>query len=343
MKSRKPLGPQSRPGTSLYSSPCAVPIPEPPSSPTPAGPSPSNRCTSPNRPPAKFCCAWRPAASVHSDLFVAGLEKLPLAPLTLGHEGIGRVEAVGPGVDGWAAGDRAGITFLGVTCGTCEWCVAGPRALLSETDQLRLHPAGRARRLRAGSRLRPGARSRRPRRRRCRAALLRRLDRLRRASRGRPRARPIGGALRLRRPRPPGAADRAASGTARVGLRSLRGKAGAGARRRSGNRRAARNVDAAIVFTAAPAAIPQAFRSLRRNGTLILVGLAVTSTNFPWSIPFSRASRSAAAIWARATIWPPSSRSPARASCAPTCTPTPSTKPPRCSTACAAASFRDGP
>ena len=31
----------------------------------------------------------------HSDLFVAGLEKLPLAPLTLGHEGIGRVEAVG--------------------------------------------------------------------------------------------------------------------------------------------------------------------------------------------------------------------------------------------------------
>src|ERR1017187_7968284 len=48
----------------------------------------------------------------HSDLFVAGLEKLPLAPLTLGHEGIGRVAAVGPGVAGWAPGDRAGITFL---------------------------------------------------------------------------------------------------------------------------------------------------------------------------------------------------------------------------------------
>jgi D-arabinose 1-dehydrogenase-like Zn-dependent alcohol dehydrogenase len=28
----------------------------------------------------------------HSDLFVAGLERLPLIPLTLGHEGIGRVE-----------------------------------------------------------------------------------------------------------------------------------------------------------------------------------------------------------------------------------------------------------
>ena len=44
---------------------------------------------------------------------------------------------------------------------------------------------------------------------------------------------------------------------------------------------ALRNMDAAIVFTAAPAAIPQAFRSLRRNGTLLLVGLAVTSYELP--------------------------------------------------------------
>src|ERR1035437_6203438 len=42
-----------------------------------------------------------------------------------------------------------------------------------------------------------------------------------------------------------------------------------------------RNMDAPIVFTAAPAAIPQAFRALRRNGTLILVGLAVTSYELP--------------------------------------------------------------
>jgi propanol-preferring alcohol dehydrogenase len=44
---------------------------------------------------------------------------------------------------------------------------------------------------------------------------------------------------------------------------------------------APRNMDAAIVFTAAPAAIPQAFRALRRNGTLILVGLAVASYELP--------------------------------------------------------------
>jgi alcohol dehydrogenase, propanol-preferring len=61
----------------------------------------------------------------HSDLFVASLEKLPLAPLTLGHEGIGRIAAVGEGVSGWAAGDRAGITFLASTCGACALCTTG--------------------------------------------------------------------------------------------------------------------------------------------------------------------------------------------------------------------------
>src|SRR5437899_11792198 len=61
----------------------------------------------------------------HSDVFVTTLEKLPLAPVTLGHEGIGRVEAVGVGVTGWARGDRAGMTFLGTTCGVCAGCRSG--------------------------------------------------------------------------------------------------------------------------------------------------------------------------------------------------------------------------
>src|SRR5580704_18212092 len=61
----------------------------------------------------------------HSDLFVAGLERLPLVPLTLGHEGIGRVESVGAGVTNVTAGDRVGITFLASTCGECELCRSG--------------------------------------------------------------------------------------------------------------------------------------------------------------------------------------------------------------------------
>ena len=61
----------------------------------------------------------------HSDVFVTGLERLPLVPLTLGHEGIGRVEAVGPGVTDVQVGDRAGVTFLASTCGKCELCQSG--------------------------------------------------------------------------------------------------------------------------------------------------------------------------------------------------------------------------
>ena len=42
-----------------------------------------------------------------------------------------------------------------------------------------------------------------------------------------------------------------------------------------------RGVDAAIVFTASAAAIPQAFRALKRGGTLVLVGLWVASYELP--------------------------------------------------------------
>lgn len=65
----------------------------------------------------------------HSDVFVSGLAKLPRTPLTLGHEGIGRIEAAGSEVAGLLedlhTGDRVGITFLGWTCGECVYCRSG--------------------------------------------------------------------------------------------------------------------------------------------------------------------------------------------------------------------------
>jgi propanol-preferring alcohol dehydrogenase len=61
----------------------------------------------------------------HSDLMISGLAKLPMAPLVLGHEAVGRVEAVGGEVAGFAPGDRAGVTFLASTCGACEYCASG--------------------------------------------------------------------------------------------------------------------------------------------------------------------------------------------------------------------------
>lgn len=61
----------------------------------------------------------------HSDLFISGLESLPLLPLILGHEGIGRVAQVGADVEGLAPGDRVGITFLAASCGMCFLCLTG--------------------------------------------------------------------------------------------------------------------------------------------------------------------------------------------------------------------------
>src|SRR6266704_1979175 len=46
-------------------------------------------------------------------------------PRVPGHEVIGKIEAVGPGVQGWKAGQRAGVGFMGGHCGHCENCRRG--------------------------------------------------------------------------------------------------------------------------------------------------------------------------------------------------------------------------
>lgn len=48
--------------------------------------------------------------------------KLPLVP---GHQVVGRVAALGPGVAGFVHGQRVGIPWLGGTCGVCAQCRAG--------------------------------------------------------------------------------------------------------------------------------------------------------------------------------------------------------------------------
>lgn len=45
--------------------------------------------------------------------------KLPLVP---GHEVVGRVAAIGAGVDGFSVGERVGVPWLGATCGKCPYC-----------------------------------------------------------------------------------------------------------------------------------------------------------------------------------------------------------------------------
>ena len=49
----------------------------------------------------------------------------PKLPLVLGHEIVGRVEALGPGVEGFDIGMRVGVPWLGYTDGTCPYCRTG--------------------------------------------------------------------------------------------------------------------------------------------------------------------------------------------------------------------------
>lgn len=52
--------------------------------------------------------------------------RLPVVP---GHEIVGRVAALGPGVTGHRIGDRIGVPWLGGTCGQCRYCGHGQENL----------------------------------------------------------------------------------------------------------------------------------------------------------------------------------------------------------------------
>jgi propanol-preferring alcohol dehydrogenase len=56
----------------------------------------------------------------------------PKLPLVLGHEIVGRVEALGAGVEGFAIGDRVGVPWLGFTDGTCRYCRGGHENLCDQ-------------------------------------------------------------------------------------------------------------------------------------------------------------------------------------------------------------------
>ena len=49
----------------------------------------------------------------------------PKLPLVLGHQIVGIVEAIGPGVERLAPGERVGVPWLGWACGECRFCRSG--------------------------------------------------------------------------------------------------------------------------------------------------------------------------------------------------------------------------
>lgn len=57
--------------------------------------------------------------------------KLPFIP---GHEGVGIVTSVGPGVTNLTEGDRVAMPWLAYACGECEYCVSGWETLCPEQE-----------------------------------------------------------------------------------------------------------------------------------------------------------------------------------------------------------------
>ena len=53
----------------------------------------------------------------------------PRLPVIPGHEIVGRIDGVGPGVPASRLGERVGIPWLGHTCGACPYCLGGQENL----------------------------------------------------------------------------------------------------------------------------------------------------------------------------------------------------------------------
>ncbi len=74
------------------------------------------------------------AGLCHTDIHAAHGDwpvkpKLPFIP---GHEGVGIVEEVGPGVTAPRVGDRVAIPWLGKACGVCDYCIDGWETLCEQ-------------------------------------------------------------------------------------------------------------------------------------------------------------------------------------------------------------------
>ena len=63
-------------------------------------------------------------------------------PLVPGHQVVGSVVDLGPGVSGFSAGQRVGIPWLGFTCGTCAFCMSGRENLCLQARFTGYHEDG---------------------------------------------------------------------------------------------------------------------------------------------------------------------------------------------------------
>ncbi|MCX7011398.1 MAG: zinc-dependent alcohol dehydrogenase family protein [Candidatus Sumerlaeota bacterium] len=82
-------------------------------------------------------------AVCHTDLhIVEGELALPRSPIVPGHQIVGVVDEVGPGVSRFRPGDRVGLAWVFETCGSCEYCRAGRENLCDSARFRGLHVDG---------------------------------------------------------------------------------------------------------------------------------------------------------------------------------------------------------
>ena len=75
--------------------------------------------------PGEVRVAVRACGVCRTDLHVVDGDIHGLLPIIPGHEIVGVVDAIGPGVEGLAVGQRIGVPWLGHACGHCPWCESG--------------------------------------------------------------------------------------------------------------------------------------------------------------------------------------------------------------------------
>ncbi|MCO6009890.1 alcohol dehydrogenase catalytic domain-containing protein [Actinoallomurus purpureus] len=88
----------------------------------------------PEPPPGHVRIRVEACGICHTDvLTVEGVRSDPERPVVPGHEVVGVIDAVGPGVRAWHVGERVGVGFLGGHCGECDRCRRGD--FVNCTDQ----------------------------------------------------------------------------------------------------------------------------------------------------------------------------------------------------------------
>ena len=79
----------------------------------------------------------------HTDLHtVEGDLPLPKLPVIPGHQIVGEVESLGPGVRRFKEGDRVGVAWLHRSCGVCRYCRDGNENLCDRAEFTGLHADG---------------------------------------------------------------------------------------------------------------------------------------------------------------------------------------------------------